>query len=67
LTWASQRVNHCQPIAFVRDEILVEADAEEAEAAAAWLRQAMLDGMAPLIEPVRCEVEVRTTRTWGGD
>jgi DNA polymerase-1 len=56
-----------RPIAFVHDEILVEADADKAEAAAAWLKQAMEDGMSPLIAPVPCEVEVQIARTWGGD
>jgi DNA polymerase-1 len=55
------------PVLFCHDEIVVEADADQADAAAAWLRQAMLDGMAPLLDPVRVEVEVRIARTWGGD
>ncbi|HEY7312892.1 MAG TPA: DNA polymerase, partial [Gemmataceae bacterium] len=48
-----------RPVAFVHDEILVEADAGQADAAAAWVKQAMLDGMAPLIDPVPVEVEVK--------
>jgi DNA polymerase-1 len=55
------------PVLTVHDEILVEGDAGRADAAAAWLKRAMLDGMAPLIAPVPCEVEVRAGRTWGGD
>jgi DNA polymerase-1 len=55
------------PVLAVHDEILVEADADKADAAAAWLKQAMLDGMAPLIDPVAVEVEVTIGRTWGGD
>jgi DNA polymerase-1 len=54
------------PVLAVHDEIVVEADAGRADVAAAWLRQAMLDGMAPLIEPVPVEVEVKVARTWGG-
>jgi DNA polymerase-1 len=54
------------PVLFVHDEIVVECDEAQAERATAWLRQAMLDGMAPLMEPVPCEVEVRVRRTWGG-
>jgi hypothetical protein len=34
---------------------------------ACWLRQAMVDAMAPLIDPVPVEVEVKVARTWGGD
>jgi DNA polymerase-1 len=54
------------PVLAVHDEIVVEADAGQADAAAAWLRQAMVGGMAPLIAPVPVEVEVKTSRTWGG-
>jgi DNA polymerase-1 len=54
------------PVLVVHDEIVVEADAGQAEAAAAWLRQAMLDGMVPLIDPVPVEVEVSSAPTWGG-
>ena len=46
---------------------MVEADADQADAAAAWLKRAMLDGMAELIAPVPVEVEVTVGRTWGGD
>jgi DNA polymerase-1 len=55
------------PVLAVHDEILVEVDAGQANAAAAWLRQAMLDGMAPLIDPAPVEVEVKVGRNWGGD
>jgi DNA polymerase I-like protein with 3'-5' exonuclease and polymerase domains len=54
-------------VAFVHDEIVVQADAAQADDAAAWLRQAMIDGLAPLIDPVPVEVEVKIGRTWGGD
>jgi DNA polymerase I-like protein with 3'-5' exonuclease and polymerase domains len=56
-----------RPVAFVHDEILVEADAGQADTAAVWLRQAMLDGMAPLLDPVPVEVEVQVAATWAGD
>jgi DNA polymerase-1 len=55
------------PVLFCHDEIVVEADAGQADVAAAWLRQAMVDAMAPLIDPVPVEVEVKVARTWGGD
>jgi len=55
------------PVLVVHDEIVVEADADQADAAADWLRQAMLDGMAPLIDPVPVEVEVMIGKSWGGD
>jgi DNA polymerase-1 len=55
------------PVLFCHDEIVVEADAGRVEAAAAWLRQAMLDSMVPMLAPVLVEVEVRVGATWGGD
>jgi DNA polymerase-1 len=68
LLW--QRRSECAratPILAVHDEIVVECDATAAESAAAWLRGAMLDAMAPLIAPVPVEVEVKVGQTWGGD
>jgi DNA polymerase-1 len=68
LLWERRgQVPGARPVAFIHDEILVEADADQADAAAAWLRQAMLDGMGPLIAPVPCEVEVQVGRTWAGE
>jgi DNA polymerase-1 len=55
------------PVLVVHDEIVVECAAEQAETAAAWLQQAMIDGMAPLIDPVPVAVEVKVGQTWGGD
>jgi DNA polymerase-1 len=55
------------PVMAVHDEIVVEADADQADATAAWLKQAMLDAMAPLIDPVPVEIEVKVARTWPGD
>jgi DNA polymerase-1 len=54
------------PVLVVHDEIVVECDAGRAEAVAAWLKHAMLDGMAPLVRPVPVEVEVRAAPTWAG-
>jgi DNA polymerase I len=55
------------PVLTVHDEIVVEADADKAEAAKTWLVQAMVDGMAPLIAPVPCVVDASIGRTWAGD
>jgi DNA polymerase-1 len=55
------------PVLAVHDEIVVECDANQADAAADWLRRAMLDGMVPFVEPVPVEVEVSVACTWGGD
>jgi DNA polymerase I-like protein with 3'-5' exonuclease and polymerase domains len=53
------------PVLAVHDEIVVEADAERADTAAAWLKSAMVDAMVPLIEPVPVEVEVKIGQSWG--
>jgi DNA polymerase-1 len=55
------------PVLAVHDEIVVECDQEQAEAAAQWLKQAMIDGMKDLIAPVPVEVEVNVGQTWAGD
>jgi DNA polymerase-1 len=56
-----------RPVAFIHDEILIEADTSQADAAVAWVKQAMLDGMAPLIDPVPVAVEVNISPNWAGD
>jgi DNA polymerase-1 len=53
------------PVLVVHDEIVIEAEAGRADAAAAWLKNAMLDAMAPLIDPVPVEVETKIGITWG--
>lgn len=55
------------PVLAVHDEIVVEVDEGQADTATAWLKQAMLDAMTPLVDPVPVEVEVRIAKTWGGD
>jgi DNA polymerase I-like protein with 3'-5' exonuclease and polymerase domains len=55
------------PVLAVHDEIVIECDADSAESVAAWLKAAMIDGMAPLAAPVPVEVEVKSARSWGGD
>jgi DNA polymerase-1 len=55
------------PVLAVHDEIVVECAEDQAVAAAAWLKRAMVDALAALLEPVPVEVEVKVGRTWGGD
>ncbi|MSR55153.1 MAG: DUF3987 domain-containing protein [Gemmataceae bacterium] len=55
------------PILAVHDEIVAECDAPDAARVAAWVKQAMLDAMTPLIWPIPVEVEVKVGTTWGGD
>src|SRR5262249_19714438 len=53
------------PVLVVHDEIVIEADEDRVDAATTWLKNAMLDAMAPLVEPVPVEVDTRIGRTWG--
>jgi DNA polymerase-1 len=56
------------PVLAVHDELVIEAGLDQAEAAAAWLRRAMLDAMAPLLDPVPVgDVEPVIARNWAGD
>jgi DNA polymerase-1 len=55
------------PVLAVHDEIVVETNADQANAVVDWLKAAMVDAMAPLVDPVPVEVEVQVTTTWGGD
>ena len=55
------------PVLAVHDEIVVECDSGRTSQTADWLRKAMLEAVAPLIDPVPVEVEVMAGRTWGGD
>jgi DNA polymerase-1 len=54
------------PVLIVHDEIVVEAEEQQADAAGQWLKCAMVDGMAPLIEPVPVAVALAVVPTWGG-
>jgi DNA polymerase-1 len=50
----------------VHDEIVIECDADNVESTAAWLKAAMIDGMAQLAAPVPVDVEVEVALSWGG-
>jgi DNA polymerase-1 len=54
------------PVLAVHDEVVLEAPADKADEAAAWLKRCMVDAMAPLIDPVPCEVETSVGPTWAG-
>jgi DNA polymerase-1 len=55
------------PVLAVHDEIVVECGACWVKVVGAWLKQAMLEAMAPLIDPVPVAVEVQSARTWAGE
>jgi DNA polymerase I-like protein with 3'-5' exonuclease and polymerase domains len=51
----------------VHDEIVVECAAEQSDLAETWLKQAMAEEMAPLIDPVPVAVDVQTALAWAGE
>lgn len=55
-----------RPVLFNHDEIVMEAPADQGEQVKAWLTQAMLDGMQPLLDPVKCQVDAKIVPNWGG-
>jgi DNA polymerase-1 len=55
------------PVLFCHDEIVAECAADQADAVKGWLSRAMVDAMAPLIDPVPVEVEAMVGRTWAGN
>ena len=61
-----QEIPRAFPVLVVHDEIVIECATEQADAVTTWLRQAMINGMAPLIAPVPVEVEIKVASTWGG-
>ena len=64
------------PITCVHDEIVVECDEEDIDEAAAWLKNAMIDGMTEVlherrtagaaVSEVPAEVEIKSGKTWAG-
>jgi DNA polymerase-1 len=54
------------PVLVVHDEIVVEVPEGQAGDVAELLKAAMVEAMAPMLDPVPVEVEVKTARTWGG-
>jgi DNA polymerase-1 len=54
------------PVLAVHDEIVVECDADQADAVVGWQKGAMVDAMAPLIDPVPVgPVAPKVGKTWG--
>jgi DNA polymerase-1 len=67
LLWERRdQVSGAFPVLVAHDEIVAECEASQAEQVASWVRQAMMDGMAPLIAPVPVEVEIKIAETWAG-
>lgn len=54
------------PVIFCHDDIVPEAPSGAADRAADWLRGCMVEAVAPLIDPVPVEVDVKVGATWGG-
>jgi DNA polymerase-1 len=61
------------PILAVHDEIVVECEEDQATEVGTWVKKAMIDGMDEVLNApelkgpsVPVEVEVESSRTWGG-
>ena len=52
------------PILAAHDELVIEADQDQAEPATGWLRAAMIDGMKPLLDPIPVTVEISVGESW---
>jgi DNA polymerase-1 len=55
------------PVMAIHDEIVVECDADQADRVRVWLETAMVEAMAPLLDPVPVVVGSAAARTWGGE
>jgi DNA polymerase I-like protein with 3'-5' exonuclease and polymerase domains len=54
-------------VLLVHDELVVECDAAEAEAAAAWVVRAMEAGMRRYVKRAPVRVDARVAQAWGGE
>lgn len=61
-----QRLPSARPVLTVHDEIVVECDAQDAEAVRDWLESSMRGGMGSLLQRVPVEVESQIGRDWAG-
>jgi DNA polymerase-1 len=52
------------PILAVHDEITVECPEEGVDQVSHWLREVMVEGMTPFLEPVPVAVDVKIQKTW---
>ena len=65
LLWESRdQVPSAVPVLVVHDEVVLECDRQEAEAARLWLERCMREGMAELLKRVPVEVESHIGRNW---
>lgn len=53
-------------VAVVHDEVVVECDAEDAEAVAGWVEQCLRDGMGVYLQRVPVSVTITVAPSWGG-
>ena len=67
LLWETRdRVPSAVPALAVHDEVCVEVDACEAEAARAWLVESLTGGMASVLKAIPIVVEVTIAADWSG-
>jgi DNA polymerase I len=67
LMWERWRqVPDVVPVLAVHDEIVVEIGEPKSEPVTLWLKQLMIDAMAPMIKPIPVEVHFTLGTTWLG-
>ena len=66
--WATrERCPSGAPVLAVHDELVVEADVADADAAVAWVTEAMVAGMRRFVTRAPVRVEASVSATWGGE
>ena len=67
LLWETrERVPSAAPVLCVHDEVVVECDVEDVEAARDWLVECMTRGMERFLTRVPVVVETTIARDWSG-
>jgi DNA polymerase-1 len=55
------------PVLCVHDEFVLEVPTADVDATLAWFKQAVYDGLAPLLLPVPVDVEISVLKSWGSE
>src|SRR5215218_6862143 len=65
--WATRhRCLSAAPILAVHDELVIECDAEAADAAATWVAECLQTGMARFLTRVPVRVDAAVVQDWSG-
>ncbi len=67
LLWQTRaRCPSAVPVLAVHDELVIECDERDAEAAAGWVSECLVEGMRQFLTRVPVRVEVTISRDWSG-